>query len=464
MSRVMRSRTILVVEDEKRALDPIVKCLKHMRYRVATCSTAAEVMPALVRHRPSAVLLDLKLPDRDGVTVLKDIKQAYKSIPVIMITGVGTVGYAVECLQSGAYDFLEKPLDFAHLQNTLHNAIVLHDLQKQADRPPAPDTYIFEDIIGISSQMQSVYQVISNVAKTDATVFVTGESGTGKELVARAIHRRSKRNKGPFIVVNCAAIPRDLLESELFGHEKGAFTGAISQHQGCCEAAHGGTLFLDEICDMSTDLQVKLLRFLQDRSFQRVGGTATLTADVRLIAATNKDPVKQVQQCKFREDFYYRLMVVPIELEPLRKRAGDLPLLATHFLETYAAQNKKVFTGFSQEAMNAILKYPWLGNVRELENVIERAVVLHDGPTVTLAHLPANVVQHRARPHACIEQGAGAAPRKETILPLSKVVERAIQQAITSSDGDISLAAKKLDLPEDTVREKAEEYALRKAR
>jgi DNA-binding NtrC family response regulator len=456
--------TVLVVEDEKRALDPIVKCLKHMRYRVATCNRADEVMPALVRHRPSAVLLDLKLPDKDGIAVLKEIKQAYQSIPVIVITGVGTVGHAVECLQSGAYDFLEKPLDFALLQNTLHNAIVLHDLQIQADRRPSPESYTFEDIVGISPQMQSVYRIISNVAKTDATVFVTGESGTGKELVARAIHHRSKRSSGPFIAVNCAAIPRDLLESELFGHEKGAFTGAIGLHQGCCEAAHGGTLFLDEICDMSTDLQVKLLRFLQDRTFQRVGGTETLTADVRLIAATNKDPVNQVQKGNFREDFYYRLMVVPIELKPLRDRAGDIPLLATHFLERLAAQNKKVFTGFSQEAMNAILKYPWLGNVRELENVMERVVVLHDGPTLTLSHLPSDVVQYRARPGFPIEQPREAAAQKGTILPLSEIVKRAIREAIESSDGDIALAAKKLDLPEETVREKAEEYGLNTAR
>ena len=299
----MPSRTVLVVEDEKRALDPIVKCLRHMRYRVVTSGTAGEVMGALVRHRPSAVLLDLKLPDKDGVTVLKEIKGAYQTIPVIVITGAGTVSHAVECLQSGAFDFLEKPLDFTHLQNTLHNAVVLHELQEQAHSRPSPESYTFHDIVGISPPMQSVYRIISNVAKSYATVFITGESGTGKELVARAIHKRSKRARGPFIAVNCAAIPHDLLESELFGHEKGAFTGAIARHEGCCEAANGGTLFLDEICDMGADIQVKLLRFLQDRTFQRVGGTETLTADVRLIAATNKDPAREVERGTFREDF-----------------------------------------------------------------------------------------------------------------------------------------------------------------
>jgi len=459
----MRSSTVLLVEDEERALNPIAKCLRHTRYRVVTCGTAAEVMPALVRHRPSAVLLDLKLPDKDGITVLKEIKQAYETIPVIVITGVGTVGHAVECLQSGAYDFLEKPLDFTHLQNTLHNAVVLHELQEQADRRPSPESYTFDDIIGISPPMQSVYRIVSNVARTDATVFITGESGTGKELVARAVHSRSKRSGGPFIAVNCAAIPRDLLESELFGHEKGAFTGAISQHRGCCEAANGGTLFLDEICDMSTDLQVKLLRFLQDRTFQRVGGTETHTADVRLIAATNRNPVKEVQQGNFREDFYYRLMVVPIELQPLRQRAGDLPLLATHFLEKFAAQNNKVFTGFSQEAMNAILKYPWSGNVRELQNVLERVVILHDGPTVTMSHLSPEIVQWKPQTDSISAQSKNTATEKENILPLSEIVKGAIREAIESSNGDIPLAAKKLDLPEETVREKAEEYGLNRA-
>jgi len=449
----MPSRTVLVVEDEKRALDPIVKCLRHMRYRVVTCGSAAEVMGALVRHRPSAVLLDLKLPDKDGVTVLKEIKGAFETIPVIVITGVGTVSHAVECLQSGAFDFFEKPLDFTRLQNTLHNAIVLHELQEQAHRRPSPESYTFHDIIGISPQMQSVYRIISNVAKSDATVFITGDSGTGKELVARAVHKRSKRSHGPFIAVNCAAIPRDLLESELFGHEKGAFTGAISRHEGCCEAANGGTLFLDEICDMSADIQVKLLRFLQDRTFQRVGGTETLTADVRLIAATNKDPEREVERGTFREDFYYRLMVVPVHLQPVRERAGDLPLLATHFLKTFAEQNKKTFTGFSQEAMVAILNYPWPGNVRELENVIERVVVLHDGPTVTLTHLAPEIVHYR-------RQCEPAPDSAHQTLSLSEIVKEAILKAVESSEGDVSAAAKKLDLPEDTVREKAGEYGL----
>ncbi len=459
----MKSPTVLVVEDDQVAVSTLVDCLRHMRYRVRACTTGAGVMPAIARYRPSVILLDIKLPDADGVSLLKEIKRAYEAIPVIAMTGFGTVDNAVECMQYGAYDFLTKPLDFTRLEIAVRNAVVLCGLKEEAERRPSPETYVFDEMVGISPRMQSVYRIVSNVAKTDATVFITGESGSGKELVARAIHNRSKRAGGPFIAVNCAAIPRELLESELFGHEKGAFTGAISRHIGCCEAANGGPLFLDEICDMGLDLQAKLLRFLQDRTFQRVGGTETHTADVRLIAATNKDPVKEVERGNFREDFYYRLLVVPIELPPLRERAGDLPLLAIHFLEKFSAQHNKVFTGFSREAMNAMLNHPWTGNVRELENVIERIVVLHDGPTVNLAHLPSKVV-HNERPSDLTSERAEASSAKgETVLPLSEIVKDAIRKALKASNGDISRAAETLDLPEETVREKVEEYGLNKA-
>ncbi len=459
----MKSPTILVVEDDQVACKPIVDCLKHMRYRVVTCATGAEVMPAVQRYRPRAVLLDIRLPDTDGVSMLKEIKRAYEDLPVIVITGFGTVDDAVECMKYKAYDFLTKPLDFTRLGIVVGNALELRKWKEEADRWPIPENYMFDELVGISPQMQTVYRIISNVAKTDATVFITGQSGTGKELVARSIHNRSKRSRGPFMAVNCAAIPRELLESELFGHEKGAFTGAISRHIGCCEAANGGTLFLDEICDMGAELQVKLLRFLQDRTFQRVGGTETLTADVRLIAATNKEPLMEVGKGTFREDFYYRLMVVPIELPPLEKRAGDIPLLATHFLQKFAAQHKKVFTGFSHEAMHAIVNYPWAGNVRELENVIERVVVLSDGPTVTLANLPSEVVHRKRLLNSSPEKRDEPAPPEESILPLSEIVKKAIRDALETSNGDISLAAKQLDLPEETVREKAEKYGLSRA-
>lgn len=458
----MKSPTVLLIEDDRIAAGTLLDCLKHMRYRVAICATGAEVMPAIALHRPTVILLDIKLPDADGISILKEIKRAYEVIPVIVITGFGTVDNAVECMQYGAYDFLTKPLDYTRLENDLRNAVALRRLKEEVERRPSPETYSFDEMIGISPQMQSVYRVISNVSKTDATVLITGESGTGKELVARSIHNRSKRAGGPFIAVNCAAIPRELLESELFGHEKGAFTGAISRHIGCCEAGNGGTLFLDEICDMSLELQAKLLRFLQDRTFQRVGGTETLTADVRLISATNKNPLKEVEKGSFREDLYYRLMVVPIELPRLKERAGDIPLLATHFLEKFSSQNKKLFTGFSREAMNAMLSHLWPGNVRELENVIERVVVLHDGPTVTLAHLPFKVVHNGRKPDTSAGEREQPPSGEETVLPLSEIVKAAIRRAIEVSNGDISLAAKKLDLPEETVREKAEEYGLKK--
>jgi len=457
----MKSPKALLIEDRRSAANTLVDRLKRMRYRVARCVRGEGIMPAIARHQPSVILLDIKLADADGLDVLMRIKRAYEAIPVIIISRHGTVDNAVQCMKHGAYDFLGKPLDFTRLEFTVRNAVAHHVLKEEADRRPSPESYSFDEMIGISPQMQSVYRIIANVAKTDATVLITGETGTGKELVARSIHNRGKRSGGPFLAVNCAAIPRELLESELFGHERGAFTGAITRHIGCCEAAHGGTLFLDEICDMSLDLQAKLLRFLQDWTFQRVGGTETLTTDVRLIAATNKDPSKEVERGNFREDFYYRLMVVPIELPPLRRRVGDLPLLATYFLEQFAAKNKKVFTGFSREAMNAMLHYPWTGNIRELENVIERVVVLGEGPTVTLAHLPSNVVHDGRQSGPALIEATQPPHQEETILPFSEIVKEAIRKALQASNGDISLAAKKLDLPEETVREKAAEYRLR---
>ncbi len=445
----MKKQTVLIVEDENEVAATLSELVANMGYRAAVCRTNEEVMRAIARYRPSVILLDIKLPDADGVDVLKRIKKDYEDIPVIMITGYGSVDKAVECKKYEAYDFFKKPPEDERLEFVLAHAVKFYELQQRVRRFESPENCSFDEMIGISNPMKTVYRVITNVAQTDATVLISGESGTGKELAARSIHRRSKRERGPFLAVNCAAIPRELLESELFGHEKGAFTGAISQHIGCCEAANGGTLFLDEICEMSLDLQAKLLRFLQDYTFQRVGGTETLAADVRVIAATNKNPAEEVQRGRFREDLYYRLMVVPIELPPLRDRDGDLRILARHFLQGFSERNKKLFTGFTQKAMAAMRAYSWPGNVRELENVLEGAVVIHEGPTVRFDHLPTDIKERY--------KTAGISYDEEKVVSLSEVVKQAVGEALEATNGDVTLAAEKLKLPEKAVREKAEE-------
>jgi DNA-binding NtrC family response regulator len=444
-----KKHAVLIVEDEDEVAASLAECVKVMGYRAASCRTEKEVMPAIVRYRPSVILLDIKLPDADGIDVLKRIKKDYEDIPVIMITGYGSVDKAAQCKEYEAYDFFKKPPDHDRLEFVLAHAVKFYQLQQQVRRFESPEKCSFDEMIGICEPMKAVYRVITNVAGTDATVLITGESGTGKELVARSIHKRGKRDRGPFMAVNCAAIPRELLESELFGHEKGAFTGAIGRHLGCCEAANGGTLFLDEICEMRLDLQAKLLRFLQDYTFQRVGGTETITADVRVIAATNKDPVQEVERRNLREDLYYRLMVVPIDLPPLRERDGDLRILARYFLQEFSEKNKKLFTGFTQKAMAAMQSYSWRGNVRELENVIEGVVALHEGPTVRFDYLPTNIRE--------TYQPSGVSFDEQKVLSLSEVVKQAVGEALQATNGDVTLAAEKLKLPEKAVREKAEE-------
>jgi DNA-binding NtrC family response regulator len=353
-----------------------------------------------------------------------------------------------------------KPIDKARLMISVRNATRSFAMAKKIHRLESltRKRHEFEGIIGVSKPMQAIYSVIENVAPSDVTVLVTGDSGTGKELLAKAIHNRSQRKNGPFIAINCAAIPRDLIESELFGHEKGSFTGATSSRTGCIEMADGGTLLLDEICEMDASVQSKLLRFLQEKNFRRVGGNGLVDVNVRIIAATNRSPKQEVEKGTFREDLYFRLNVIPIHIPRLRDRKEDIPLLAMHFLAKFSERSGKHFTGFTAEALERMMSYAWPGNVRELENTVERIVVLGIPPTVTEKMLPEAVLDS-ATNSVKVEVGEIAGDPSE-ILPFTVIEKKAIAHAIRCCRGNISMAAKRLGLGQATLYRKIKKYGL----
>ncbi len=351
---------------------------------------AKQESPRIEKRFYDLIVTDLKMPGLDGMQVLKYVQENSPESICIILTGYGTVKNAVEAIKLGAFDYLTKPIKLDEILITLKRAIEYRNLRRENInlKNQLRKKYRFENIIGDNEKMQKIFEVIEKVADSDSTILILGESGTGKELIAKAIHYNSYRREGPFIPVNCAAIPSELLESELFGHEKGAFTNAIRTRIGRFELANGGTIFLDEIGDMSPVLQSKLLRVLQDRQFERIGGIKTIKTDIRVIAATHQDLKLAVEQKRFREDLYYRLNVIPIHLPPLRERKSDIPLLAHHFLEHFNKTKKKKIKGFTKEAMDKLIQYNWPGNVRELENTIERVVILLDGDFITPQDLP----------------------------------------------------------------------------
>ena len=381
---------ILVVDDEAIVRDSLSDWLSDVGYQVLTAENGPQALEIIEKQRPSIAIVDLVMPGMDGIELLKKAKEISPRLEVIIITAYASIPTAIAAIRAGAYDYIEKPFcpekvellieKLLEHQRVIEENISLH--QKLEER------YRFENIIAKSPKMQQVIEVIKVVAKSSATVLITGDSGTGKELVARAIHSQSYRKDKPFVAVSCAALPESLLESELFGHEKGAFTGAHVQRRGKFEVANRGTLFLDEIGEMSANIQVHLLRVLEEKEFTRVGGNELIKVDVRVISATNRDMKQAVSSGQFREDLYYRLNVVTIELPPLRERKEDIPLLAQHFLKKFALENQKEVTDFSPEATDFLLKYEWPGNVRELENAIERAVILAKNTYIDVADLP----------------------------------------------------------------------------
>jgi DNA-binding NtrC family response regulator len=461
-----RMQYCVLVFEEDLSLQEIVKThLEKDGYKVVLCLDTAELLAVASKHRPNVILLDIEFPGTNGFELLKSVRKEHPDTPLIIITNSLPPSSAIEYVSLGAHDFISTPIDLARLSVSVKNAVEFNRLiNRYSALESMHEPCQFNDLIGVSAPMQGIYQLIKNVGRTDATAFITGESGTGKELIARALHQNSLRAAKPMVIINCAAIPNELLESELFGHEKGSFTGAYKKKQGNLEIADGGTVFLDEICEMPISLQAKLLRFIQERKFIRVGGHDYIKVDVRIIAATNKNPATEVNAGRFREDLYYRLLVVPIEVPSLRERREDIPLLAMFFLEKFAVEHKKKFFEFSPEAMKLIINYSWRGNVRELENVIESVVVLHDSRVVFPNHLPEKIVNHIPEyPNADkveIQVKHLSLDEEDEILPFSEFEKRVIEQALRACDGCVVKAAKKLRLGQATVYRKIKTYGI----
>jgi DNA-binding NtrC family response regulator len=380
----MAEATVLIVDDEPNILTSLRRALELEGYRALTASSGAECLETAAKQGPDLVMLDVVMPEMDGLDTLRKLKQQQPDLPVVMMSGNATIETAVRSTKLGAYDFVEKPLSTDKILITLVNALKLARLNRENAELKRLTGDDFE-MIGRSAAMKRIFDTISKTAPTQGRVLITGENGTGKELVARALHRHSKRASKPFVKVNCAAIPQELIESELFGHEKGAFTGATQMRKGKFELAHGGTLFLDEIGDMSQSAQAKVLRALQEGEIERVGGQGTINVDVRVIAATNKDLQREIAEGRFREDLYYRLNVVPVVVPPLREHREDIPALAEHFVRLACRDNDKRVMPIEQGGVGLLMQYDWPGNVRELKNSIERLVILAAGEAITEA-------------------------------------------------------------------------------
>lgn len=390
---------ILVVEDHADSAEFLRLLLEPEGYLVRTAATGEQAREEVTSWKPEIVLMDLVLPDVEGLDLLREFRTTSPETQVIVVSGHGSISVAVEAMENGALSFVEKPLNTSVLMAMLHKAAEKLALTTENRRLRAEleEHTTFGGLIGRSKQMRQLFQLITSVAPTDANVLITGENGSGKEVVATAIHESSKRAKGPFIKVNCAAIPTELIESELFGHKRGAFTGAVNDKQGLMEMANNGTLLLDEIGELSANLQVKLLRVLQDREFRPVGSTRILKPNVRLISATNVNVEQALKEGKLREDLYFRVNTLTLAVPPLRERQTDIPLLAEHFLRKFAAQHGKTVSSFHPDAIRALVDYSWPGNVRELQHVVERAVILTEGGIIGVNDLPDNVSVTPAR-------------------------------------------------------------------
>ncbi|MDB1125727.1 sigma-54 dependent transcriptional regulator [Vibrio sp. kj40-1] len=476
---------VLLVEDSTSLAILYKQYVKDEAYDLLHVETGKEAKNFILNYAPQLVILDLQLPDISGQEILEWIQENEIPSSVIIATAHGSVDVAISLIQRGAKDFLEKPIQAERLKTSirihLKNAKLEHlveDLENSLDRSN------FHGFIGSSVQMQAVYKTIDSVAPTNASVFINGESGTGKEVCAEAIHRQSDRKNRPFIAINCGAIPRDLMESEIFGHVRGAFTGATTDRKGAAMQAHGGTLFLDELCEMELEMQKKLLRFLQTGTFTPLGDSKEKKVDVRIICATNRDPLQEVEEGRFREDLYYRVHVIPIEMPPLRERGKDIITLANHFLKIYAKQDGKKFTGLDKQVQQRMKCYRWPGNVRQLQNIIRNIVVLNDDTHVAIEHLPAQlndnsttkedkktrpveVVEHIERKQIeepmidelqtaeqTTEQRVVNKPTHSTIRPMWQVERETIQNAIDFCDGNVLSAAVLLELSPSTVYRK----------
>ncbi len=445
---------VLVIDDEEGVRVTLRQLLEYEGYRVSDAATAEAGVARFREELPDVVLLDIKMPRVDGMEALGRIRALDPDAVVVMISGHGSVRAAVEAVKSGAYDFLEKPLDSDRVMATLRTAVSAHRLLQESRR--LKSRHRGEAIVGDSPALREVLDRAAKVAPTRASVLLTGESGTGKEVIARAIHRMSERRRAPFVEVNCAAIPHELIESELFGHERGSFTGAHAQRKGKFEMADGGTLFLDEIGDMSASAQAKVLRALQEGVIERVGGNEPIAVDVRVLAATNKNLEEELRAGTFREDLYYRLNVVPLRLPPLRERPGDIPLLAQHFLGLYAAENNQPLKTLSPGSLEALGRRDWRGNVRELKNAVERLAILSEGQAITadeLAEIEPAQAGSRLAPAAADGTFQAYKESAERAFILGKLLE---------NDWNVSETARKIDMPRSNLYKKIEKYGLRR--
>ncbi len=448
----MSKARILVVDDEASARSGLEKLLTQSGYDVDTAKDGVEALERVAERSPDLVVTDLRMPNMDGMALLAKLREQDRDLPVLVATAFGDVSSAVDAMRAGAVDFLTKPIDFDVMSLAIERALERRAIRVEAENLRRQlrerDGQGLEGLIGASPAMQKVYRVARQVAASRATVLITGESGTGKGELARAIHLLSPRAKAPFVALHCAAVPETLLESELFGHERGAFTGADKRRLGRFEQGDGGTLFLDEVGEIPALMQVKLLRVLQEKTFERVGGNDLIKVDVRLLAATNRDLAADVREGRFREDLYYRLNVVHIDMPPLRLRGGDVLVLANHFLRHFAEENHKHVEGFSEGARTKILGHKWPGNVRELENAVERAVVLCQGKEVEADDLPFQLVEH------------SYGPVRIPGSTMAEIERHAIVSTLEAVEGSTSKAAELLDISVRTIQYRLSEYGI----
>ena len=465
--------TILVVDDDADTREVLRDRLESVGYQVLIAAGGKECLETLDRQNPHLVLLDVAMPGMNGLEVLTEIRKRGQDIPVVMITAFGTIERAVQAMKKGAYDFIPKPFDPDHIALVVAKALDRQTLKRNVEVLAEQVDARHRIVVGASAQMRRAVDLARKAATSKSTILLLGESGTGKEVFARAIHNWSERKEKPFVPINCVGLSKELLESELFGHEKGAFTGALQLKLGKLELAQGGTVFLDEFGDISTEVQTKLLRFLQEREFERVGGTRPISVDVRILAATNRDLDAAVKNGQFREDLFYRLNVIRLMLPPLRQRKDDISDLANYFLRKFSVETKKDFTSISGAAMEKLVAYNWPGNVRELANVIESAVVLGQGPELTMQDLPPKIVSAKGAatvaerpPFQPAQADQEVAEQNSVARSLPAAIERferkLIEQALRDCGGTKLRAAKQLGLSRQGLIKKLKRYGMTK--
>lgn len=452
------SNKILVIDDEEHMCWALEKGLSQEGYQVLTATRGKHGLELMRNEVPSLVILDLKMPEMDGLEVLIRAKDIFPKLPIIMITAHGTIDTAIEAMKLGATDYITKPFELDELKLIVKQALMFSQLQTEVIFLRSELNKKYGRIVGNSQAVQDVCTLVEKVADSNATVLITGESGTGKEVTALSIHQLSSRRDKPFVPINCAALPETLLESELFGHEKGAFTGAVARKMGRFELAHEGTLFLDEVTEMPLSMQVKLLRVLQERVFERVGGTGSVKVDVRVIAATNRDPLECIKKGTFREDLFYRLNVLPIGLPPLRERVEDIPLLVLHFLDKF---NPSQETQISPDAMGLLCTYEWPGNIRELQNIIERAVILSQGNEIKTHHLPKEIQKTEANKNDTPLETGLILNFPDGGISIDEVEKQLILKALEKSNGNQTKASSLLGITRSALLYRAQKYKIK---